>query len=48
MGFSDMNGGNYALVPGSQFKNAGTKSRDIGVDFAFVDEIATKVIEGRN
>jgi len=46
VGFSDMNDGNYALVSSSRFKNAGTKSRDIGVDFALIDEIAKKVIDG--
>jgi len=42
--FVNIANGNYALAPGSPYKNAGTDSKDIGADVAGLNAATSSVI----
>jgi hypothetical protein len=42
--FGNFANGNYALGPGSPYKNAGTDGKDIGADVAGLNAAASAVI----
>jgi hypothetical protein len=47
VGFMDRGNGNFKLADHSPYKNAGTKSRDIGADFSKIELAARRAVEGR-
>jgi hypothetical protein len=46
VGFVDRPHGNYSLANNSPYKHAGTKSRDVGVDFAALEMSARRALQG--
>jgi hypothetical protein len=46
VGFVDRAQGNYRLADTSQYKNAGTKNKDIGADIDAIEKNLERVIEG--
>ena len=47
VGFMDRGNGNFKLADWSPYKNAGTKSKDIGVDYSKIEQVARRAVEGR-
>jgi hypothetical protein len=47
VGFVDQAGGNYRLADMSQYKNAGTKDRDVGAEIDAIEKVARQAQEGR-
>jgi hypothetical protein len=46
VGFVDRAGGNYRLADTSPYKNAGTKQKAVGADFALLESISTRALTG--
>jgi hypothetical protein len=46
VGFMDRGNDNYKLADYSPYKNAGTKSKDIGADFSKIERAARRALEG--